>query len=224
MWTPSSGPSSRPQASSHPDPLRPHASHPETHRMSDIKSTRGARFAPRLDPLEARDTPAQFGVPWGDPTHLTLSFVPDGTPAAGHASGLFAALDAAMPRAVWQGAILQAFQTWATLANVNIGLVADDGSTFGTPGLAQGDRRFADIRVGGHPMTGEFAVAVPPDPFVAGTLAGDVFVNTAVRFDPDTLYAVALHEAGHALGLAPSTDPRSVMYHELRGNTVPTAA
>ena len=29
--------------------------------------------------LEDRSLPSTFGVPWADPTHLTLSFAPDGT-------------------------------------------------------------------------------------------------------------------------------------------------
>lgn len=185
--------------------------------------TRRPRFRPRLDALEGRDVPAQFGVPWGDPTHLTLSFVPDGTSAEGTPSALFSALDAAVGRAAWQGAVLRAAQAWSEFANVNIGLVADSGHPFGSPGGTQGDARFGDIRVGAVPMTAELANAVPPDPVLSGTLAGDVFLNTAGHFDAATLYGVALHELGHALGLAPSADPKSVMYNQYAGNTVPTA-
>ncbi|QDU21293.1 matrixin family metalloprotease [Urbifossiella limnaea] len=188
--------------------------------MTDTRS----RFRPRLDALEGREVPAQFGVAWGDPTHLTLSFVPDGTPAEGTPSTLFATLDAAVGRAAWQGAVLRAVQTWSELGNLNVGLVADAGQPFGTPGETQGDARFGDIRVGAVPMTAELANAVPPDPFLSGTLAGDVFLNTAGHFDPANLYGVALHEVGHALGLGPSADPRSVMYNQFSGNTVPTAS
>src|SRR5262245_46061139 len=96
-------------------------------------------------PLECRDVPASFGVPWSDPTHLTLSFAPDGTSAAGVTSDLVAALDTQMPRAEWQGAILRAAQTWAEVAHLNIGVVTDSGDEFGTPGATQGDPRFGDI-------------------------------------------------------------------------------
>ena len=39
--------------------------------------------------LEARIAPANIGLPWRDPTHLTLSFAPDGTSIAGDHSDLF---------------------------------------------------------------------------------------------------------------------------------------
>lgn len=193
--------------------------------MSSENPTRRPRFTPRLHGLEERDTPAQFGIPWGDPTHLTLSFVPDGTPVIGTAtSDLTAKLDSALGRAAWQVAVLRAVQTWSELANVNVGLVADGGQPLGTTGPAQGDGRFGDIRVGGVPMApSELAAAIPPDPFTSGTLAGDVFVNTGAAFTADSLYAVALHEVGHALGLAPSTDPRSVMNNTLGVNLAPSA-
>src|SRR5947199_46860 len=44
-----------------------------------------------LESLEDRSLPATFGVPWPDPGHLTLSFVPDGTQYSGGGTGtLFA--------------------------------------------------------------------------------------------------------------------------------------
>src|SRR4051794_1893266 len=84
-----------------------------------------------VEPLEDRCTPAQFGVPWTDPLHLTLSFVPDGTALTGAPSNLNAALDGQMAHAAWQGVVLRAFQAWASVANINLGVVADDGSAFG---------------------------------------------------------------------------------------------
>jgi Matrixin len=182
------------------------------------RHNRGCRLA--FTCLENRITPAQFGNPWADPTHLTLSFAPDGTTAAGVPSTIAATLDGQMPRAAWQAAIVRAFQTWAEVGGVNVGVASDSGLPFGTAGATQGDRRFGDIRIGAVPMAGDaLAEAIPPDPLIAGTLAGDVFFNTNASFTPDSLYAVALHEAGHALGIGSSTDPKSVMSDTFTGNT-----
>src|SRR5438105_15961150 len=99
-----------------------------------------------VERLEDRCTPATWGNPWPDPQHLTLSFVPDGTPVGGQTSNLFQAMSPLGPTQVWQTAMLRAFQTWAVQANINIGVVADQGLPLGTTGAVQGDARFGDIR------------------------------------------------------------------------------
>src|SRR5262249_35986772 len=107
---------------------------------------------PILEPLEDRSTPSVSGFPWPDGQHLTLSFVPDGTPVGDFPSSLFQTLHARAPTRDWQREILRAFQTWAQYANVNVGVVADDGEALGTPGAVQGDARFGDIRVAAAPL------------------------------------------------------------------------
>jgi hypothetical protein len=167
-----------------------------------------------LETLEARDVPAAFGIGWANPTNLTLSFPADGTAIAGQSSRLHDALDG-QGLTDWQRTILTAFQTWAAHANLDFGIRLDEGHAFGTAGLEQGDPRFGDIRIGGHDMSDEvLAVAVPPDPSFSGTWAGDILFNTSYTFDgsPYSLMAVALHEAGHSLGLGNSTNPGSVMF------------
>lgn len=171
-----------------------------------------------VTPLEGRDVPASFGVPWADPTHLTLSFAPDGTSVSGVSSNLAATLDAQMPTATWHAAILRAVQIWSASANINIGVVTDSGAAFGSAGATQADTRFGDIRIAGLPMAGDaLGEAVPPDPLLAGTLAGDVFFNTNTTYTPAKLTSVALHELGHALGLAPSAGRGSVMFNGFTG-------
>ena len=82
----------------------------------------------RVERLEDRTVPAIFGVPWPDPGHLTLSFVPDGTAySGGGTSTLFATMDALMPRDVWQQQIINAFQSWTAVAGINISVVSDGG-------------------------------------------------------------------------------------------------
>jgi Matrixin len=164
--------------------------------------------------LESRDQPAVFGVTWPDPMHLSLSFVPDGTQAGGISSRINAMLDAQMPRDVWRNAIVRAAQKWSEVANVNIAVVADNGAPFGSSGPMQGDPRFGDIRIGAMPMADDaLATGTPPDPILAGTFSGDIVLNSNRAFTATSLYSVALHEIGHALGLAPSTNPLSVMYN-----------
>ncbi len=194
-------------------------------RPSRTNPSRSRKTKTRLsvESLESRRLQAQFGIPWSDSTHLTMSYAPDGTTAYGEPSALFAALDAQMPRAVWQGAIQRAVSTWSNVSNVNVGVVADGGQSFGVDGPVQGDRRFGDIRIGGFPMDPtSLAVSVPPSAALNGTFSGDIFINTRESFTEEKLYAVALHEVGHALGIPHSTNPRSVMFPQLNLNTVLT--
>ena len=111
----------------------------------------------RVERLEDRTTPATWGNPWPDPQHLTLSFAPDGTQVGGNSSNLFQTMSALGPTATWQTAILRAFETWAVQANMNIGVISDQGLPFGTTGAIQGDPRFGDIRLGAYamPLTAE---------------------------------------------------------------------
>lgn len=173
---------------------------------------------PASEVLEARRVPAQFGVPWHDGDHLSISFVPDGTHVAGRPSDLFRTLDAREPRAAWQGEILRAFQSWAVQAHLNVALVPDGGEPLGTPGPDQHDPRFGDVRIAAVPLSpGALSISIPHDPFLSGTWSGDALLNDTVAFDDGGpgLFQAMLHEAGHVLGIDHSDDPASVMAEHL---------
>ncbi len=168
-----------------------------------------------LERLEDRSLPTAFGVPWADPGHLTLSFTPDGTPTP---RGPATTADTLGDAAGWQREVLRAFQTWAAVTNVNIGLVGDGGQALGTPGAVQGDARFGDVRIAAGLLPDGVVASALPFSWTGSTYGGDVLFNSAERFgvgnraDAFDLYSVALHEAAHALGLAHSHDGASAVH------------
>jgi hypothetical protein len=180
-----------------------------------------ARSRPTVERLEDRTVPSSVAGAWPDGQQLSLSFVPDGTSVDGRPSALSATLGAALPQAAWETVILQAFQTWAVQANVNIGLVSDGGQPLGTAGAPQGDPRFGDIRVAAEPLADHVALSTPFN-VLGGTRAGDVVLNSAAPFTTSgsggyDLFAVALHEAGNVLGVPENNDPTSAMYRFYTG-------
>jgi hypothetical protein len=176
-----------------------------------------------LEVLEDRCTPSSLAQPWPNPGHLTLSFVPDGTLLSGAPSNLFGTLNHVATTSQWQQIILKAFQTWAVQTNVNVGVVSDNGAPLGTDGAVQGDARFGDIRVGMQALPASLVATTSPFEWTGSTWSGDVILNSSYKFTIGgtggyDLFTVALHEAGHALGIPDNTtDKNSIMYASYLG-------
>jgi hypothetical protein len=194
-----------------------------------MKSARPRPLGNGIELLESRDVPTTFGIPWADPNHLTLSFVPDGTPTPTGPSTLFQTMNKVAPTAVWEREILRAFESWAAQADIDIGLVDDGGQPLGTTGSVQGDARFGDIRIAAAPLGDGEVAAASPFSWTGTTFSGDVIFNASRLFQVGSqgsgydLYSVALHEGGHTLGLAHTTAAGSVMQEGYAYHTGPGA-
>jgi hypothetical protein len=180
--------------------------------MSKLRST----YRPVLEGLEERLVPYVLsGYFWANP-NVSASYMPDGTLiSSGYPSNLLATYNAGYPTATWQHEFARALQTWADASPLNFHFVADAGSPQGTPGLAQGDSRFGDIRLGGFNFGGGGILGMGSSPYPTTTSGGDVTLNTyggafPMGSMPD-LYSVLLHESGHALGLEHTTVSPAVM-------------
>ncbi|MFO1062774.1 MAG: dockerin type I domain-containing protein [Pirellulales bacterium] len=196
--------------------------------MTRHRRRRGNHRKLLIENLQPRRLMTVESGTWTDGGSLRLSFVADGTKVSGHTSDLNAVMSSSAAGPAWKEAVAHAFQIWAQYAAINVGVVSDDGSALGTQGATHGDDRFGDIRVAGIPMAADtWAAAVEQNMTSAGSWAGDMLFNTDADWNnkPDDLLRVALHEAGHVLGLPHSDDIASPMHtHGIPQSLIPTAA
>ncbi len=196
-------------------------------RMSPLARTirpksSSRKLRPVVENLEGRllmyaTTPNKFAYGYG----ITFSIVPDGTVLGNQTSNLYATMDKNYGVNVWEHFVFDAAAMWESNANINLVYVADNGAPIGSGPYQEGNPAFGDIRIGGFAQDlYTMAFSFQPPPANGGSLSGDIFMNTALPWgghDGYDLETSLVHEFGHSLGLAHSTDRNAAMYSTYTG-------
>ena len=188
---------------------------------TQAKRRRG--LTPAAESLEDRKLLyATLGAEWANAARITYSFAPDGTDVGGTPSSWVQRMDQlGITQETWKNEFRKAAAFWQYYAGINMVEVPDDGSPLSVSGNQQGDSRFGDIRIAGiaqSPST--LGVSFLPPPYLGGTLAGDIVMNTAQTWRVGgtvDVATVALHEFGHSLGLDHCNINDAVMFSTYTG-------
>lgn len=194
--------------------------HPSVEQLEPIVIMSAA--LPESDTLGPGFTLSGFSWP---SRSITWSIAPDGTQWDHGVNNINATFDAEMGAGRWEPEIARALSSWGAVAGLTFTEVSDDGEPEAVNGLDQADSRFGDIRIGGYPYSQHDSSVLGQTyyPGSGGTIAGDIEINTNIKFSVGQgvdIFGVMLHETGHALGLAHSTNPDAVMwpvYHPVSG-------
>ncbi len=154
----------------------------------------------------------ESAVPGTGPT-VSWSLMDSGLSCQAEFVGCVTASLASFMPSAYLGEIQAAFNAWSAVANISFVQVVDNGQPFFAAGGTMGD-----IRLAGHSFAAGSTLAHAYYPVSGnGTAAGDVHFNTGrnwtIGFSGSgfSIFQVAAHEIGHAIGLEHSSVANSLM-------------